>query len=237
MPTVLRKWMRYRSSLLGLLLFSVACSPITTLAQDFANLSRYQKANLRLTSSNAEVDVVILGDSIAERWVRQRPEFFRSTGYLGRGIVGETTAQMLLRFQQDVIDLEPRVVVIVAGTNDIAGNSGPMSPNDTLYYLRVMLASAQAHGITPVLTSILPSQSFFWSEARDVSSRIEDLNEMIQKLASNADVTYVDFAIAMRTASGGMADNLSDDGVHPNNLGYAKMESRLRYYLKSLLAD
>jgi len=219
------------------MLFWVVGFAATTPAQDFANLSRYQKANARLSDSDVTVDVVILGDSIAERWVRQRPEFFRGNGYLGRGIVGETTAQMLLRFQQDVIDLQPRVVVIIAGTNDIAGNSGAMSPGDTLYYLRAMLATARAHGITPVLTSILPSQSFFWSEARDVSSRIGDLNEMILKLANDTDVTYVDFAIAMRNASGGMADNLSDDGVHPNNLGYAKMESRLRYYLKPLLAD
>jgi lysophospholipase L1-like esterase len=179
--------------------------------------------------------VVILGDSITDKWPRLRPHFFADTGWVGRGITSETTPQMLLRFQQDVIALRPKIVVILAGTNDVAGNSGAMSPDDTLYYLAAMVDIARNAGITPVLCKILPAADFPWSPGLRPDEKIPALNARVEDYALREGLTLVNFFDVMSDGRGGMRAALSDDGVHPNNLGYATMESRLRAQLEPLL--
>jgi len=185
---------------------------------DWAWLGRYQEANAKVT---APVTVVFIGDSITQGWFDMVPGFF-TPGRQGRGIGGQTTPQMLLRFRQDVIDLKPQVVQIMAGTNDIAGNTGPMTPDQTKANLMSMAELAQAHGIRVILASIPPADGFPWRPGLDTAPKIAALNGWIRDYATRIGATYADYWSALHDGQA-LRASLTYDGVHPNKAGYAAM--------------
>lgn len=188
--------------------------------KDWANLARYAKANRDL--SPGSVEVVFMGDSITEGWYGLTPAFF-SPGRVGRGISGQTTPQMLVRFRQDVIDLQPMAVHIMAGTNDIAGNTGPMTLEQTQANLTRMTEEAQARGITVILAAVPPASSFPWRPGLETASKIESLNRWIRDYAKRVGAVYVDYSPVLGDGRGGMRAELSADGVHPNAQAYELM--------------
>jgi lysophospholipase L1-like esterase len=201
--------------------------------KDWPNLERFRDANAALPAAAASVKrVVFMGDSITEAWLHEgvpatepnRPEFFPGKPYVNRGISGQTTPQMLVRFRPDVIALKPAAVVIFAGTNDVAGNTGEMSPEDTENNISSMADLAHANGVKVILCSILPAFDFAWRPGRTPAPKIVALNEWIKSYAASHGYVYVDFHTAMADARGGLPATLSKDGVHPNKSGYAIMD-------------
>jgi acyl-CoA thioesterase I len=193
------------------------------LHSDWAYLARYREENARLAPpARGEDRVVFMGDSITEGWGRL-DRFFPGKPYLNRGISGQTTPQMLVRFRPDVIDLKPRVVVILAGTNDIAGNTGPMTPQMTEENLMSMVDLARANHIRVVLASVLPAFDFPWRPGLEPAPKIAALNAWIKEYAARNRIVYLDYYTAMVDARGGLKAELTKDGVHPNDAGYAVM--------------
>jgi lysophospholipase L1-like esterase len=188
------------------------------LHNDFGWLARYQDANARIS---APVSVVFMGDSITQGWYDMMPGFF-TPGRVGRGIGGQTTTQMLVRFRQDVIDLHPKAVQIMAGTNDIAGNTGPMTPEQTEANLLSMAELARAHGIRVIFASIPPSDHFPWRPGLAVAPRIAALNTWMKDYAARTGATYADYWSALHDGDA-LRPSLTYDGVHPNKAGYAVM--------------
>lgn len=186
---------------------------------DWAYLARYRDANAALTLDARQKRVVFLGDSITEGWVSKMPAFF-TPGRIGRGISGQTTPQMLVRMRQDVIALKPRVVHIMAGTNDVAGNTGTTTDAQIQDNIRSMTELAQAHGIRVVLASIPPAADFPWKPGLNPGVRIERLNRWIEAYARRAGAVYADYWSATRSGLG-FRDGLAYDGVHPTEAGYA----------------
>jgi len=197
-------------------------------AQDWGGLQRFAAANAELAEPAEEQPrVVLMGDSITEEWLRLRPDFFADNGYVGRGISGQVSAQMLVRFRQDVIDLEPAAVVINAGTNDVAENQGPYNEDFTLGNIVSMTELAQANGIAVVLTSVLPAAKFIWRPAlTDAADKIAALNARIKAYAAEKGIPYVDYYTPMVVSDPSRALNpdYSKDGVHPIAEGYSVME-------------
>ena len=194
-------------------------------AQDWANLDRYRDENAQLmkTYSN-ENRIVFMGNSITESWIHNRPKFFEGKPYVNRGIGGQTTPQMLLRFQQDVIDLKPSVVVILAGINDIAGNTGPMKTEETFNNIVSMAEMATSNHIKVILCSVLPAKDFPWRPGLEPAEKVVKLNAMLKKYVEEHNLVYVDYFSAMDDGENGLRENLGYDGVHPNALGYTIME-------------
>ncbi|NYF50240.1 SGNH/GDSL hydrolase family protein [Tunturiibacter gelidoferens] len=193
---------------------------------DWPQLGRYRAENAALAPVAAgEQRVVFYGDSITDSWGRQAGtgEFFPEKRYVNRGISGQTTPQMVVRFRQDVIDLHPAVVVILAGTNDVAGNTGPMTPQMTEDNFRSMIDLAKANGIRVIAASILPVADYPWRTGLAPAPKIKTLNDWLKGYCVNHSVTYLDYYSAMVTQDGGMKPGLSFDGVHPNAQGYAIM--------------
>ena len=190
---------------------------------DFGNLARFHAADLKLGPPAAgENRVVFMGDSITQGWNLEKS--FPGKPYINRGISGQTSPQMLLRFRQDVIDLKPKVVVILAGTNDIAENTGPIPLRQTEGDLASMAQLARANGIRVVLCSVLPSVHFWWHpELKNPAPRIAALNRWIKPYAARHHYVYVDYYSAMKDAAGGLPKRLSHDGVHPSPAGFAVM--------------
>jgi len=170
-----------------------------------------------------EPPVVFFGDSITEAWAPLFASQFPGKPFVGRGISGQTTPQMLARFQQDVVALQPSVVVILAGTNDIAGNTGPMTLEMTEDNLRAMTEMAQRHGIRVVLSSVLPVYDYPWKPGLEPAPKIIALNAWIKRYAAEVGETYLDYHSAMVDARGGLPPSLARDGVHPNEAGYRMM--------------
>ena len=192
------------------------------LHNDWAWMGRYKEANTALPAPDAKHPrVVFLGDSITQGWFDKMPGFFVD-GRIGRGIGGQTTPQMLVRFYQDVIDLHPAAVQIMAGTNDIAGNTGPMTPEETKNNIRAMADLARAHGIRVILASIPPSAGFPWRPGLEVSSKIESMNAWLKSYAAQIGGTYADYWAVLHDGHAERA-SLTYDGVHPNEAGYAVM--------------
>ena len=208
-----------------ILLIMGACF-FTTEAQDWANLERFREANEKLPPSlECDDRVVFMGNSITQGWIDQLPEFFApEKHYINRGISGQTTPQMLLRFRQDVINLRPKVVVILAGTNDIAGNTGPSTLEMIEDNIRSMTELAQANGIQVVLCSVVPAYDYPWRSGLEPAPKIMELNNRIKKYASTRGAVYCDYFSAMADDRNGLPDELSGDGVHPNKKGYAIMQ-------------
>lgn len=194
------------------------------LRDDWASLGRYRDANTALGPPQpGEHRVVFYGNSITDAWARHFDAMFPGKPYVGRGISGQTTPQMLVRFRQDVIALEPAVVVILAGTNDIAGNTGPSTQAMIADNLMSMVDLARAHGIRVVLSSVLPAYEYPWRQGREPAPKIVALNRWMREYAAANDLVYLDYHSAMADARQGLPKELSDDGVHPNEAGYRVM--------------
>ncbi len=187
--------------------------------QDFADLCKYAGDDAETQQSPR---VVLFGDSITERWATSEPDLF-TLGIVNRGISGQTTTQMLLRFYQDVIALKPQAVQIMGGTNDIAGNSGPTSPQDFKNDIMAMVELAQAHRIRVLLASIPPSDRFSWNPAIKPASRILELNAWLRNYAYQKQVVFVDYYTILANKTGALRPELGEDGTHPNKDGYARM--------------
>ncbi len=195
------------------------------LHNDWAYLAKYREANTELKPpASNEPRVVFMGDSITENWARMDGKFFESNGYIGRGISGQTTPQMLIRFRPDVIDLKAKVVLILAGTNDIAGNTGPSTLEMIEDNLMSMSDLARTNGIRVVFASVLPAYDYHWRPGVQPAPKIAALNEWIQQYVSKTGATYVDFYTPMADSKGGMKPGLSSDGVHPTIAGYGIMD-------------
>ena len=195
------------------------------LLTDFGWLARYKDADEKLGPPAPGQDrVVFMGDSITEGWHFTGPDgSFNDKPYVNRGISGQTSPQMLVRFRQDVVDLHPKVVVLLAGTNDIAGNTGPMTLEETEANLQSMAEIASANQIRVVLCSVLPAYDFPWQPGMEPAIKVENLNAWIKKYAAEKGYPYVDYHSAMKDQRDGLPEKLSKDGVHPNLAGYAIM--------------
>ena len=192
---------------------------------DWPNLSKYQEANA--TSSLPEPTkrrVVFMGNSITEGWRTAHPDFFKNNMYINRGISGQTTPQMLLRFRQDVIHLHPGVVVILAGTNDIAGNTGPITLEQIRDNILSMVELAKANGIIPIVCSVLPAYDYHWSPGKSPNVKIPKLNQMLEVMASEQNVPYLDYFSAMADDRNGLPPAYTTDEVHLTKAGYTVME-------------
>jgi lysophospholipase L1-like esterase len=210
--------------------------------RDWPGLDRYRQENERLAPPAAGASrIVFMGDSITDFWPR-RSAFFPGKPYVDRGISGQTTPQMLVRFRPDVIDLKPTLVVILAGTNDIAGNTGPMTDEEIEGNLASMSELARAHGIKVILSSILPvSESHPQPEMAPQTvqrpmSRIRAINDWMKKYAADNGHVYLDYFSKMIDANGLLLPELSEDDLHPNAKGYAIMESLAQTAIDQALA-
>ena len=191
---------------------------------DYANFARYRDANRQLGAPAAgEKRVVFMGNSITEGWVKFFPTMFAGKPYVGRGIGGQTTPQMLVRFHADVVALKPAVVVILGGTNDIAGNTGPSTLEMIEDNLQSMTEIAQANGIKVVLSAVLPVYDYPWKPGLTPAPKIVALNAWLKAYAARVGAIYLDYHTAMRDDRDGMRDGLAYDGVHPNEAGYRIM--------------
>lgn len=191
------------------------------LVSDFSGRCRYQAENAALPPATKH-RVIFFGDSITELWKLDSPDFFRND-ILNRGISGQTTQQMLGRFRLDVIDLHPKLVHIIAGTNDIAGNTGPTSLAWVEANIETMVELAQTHGIKVVLGAVPPAATFKWHPEIASAETIIAYNKWLKGFAARKHIAFVDYHAALDDGNGGMRVELSGDGVHPNAAGYAIM--------------
>lgn len=200
-------------------------TPPAEAPQDWPNLKRFVADNEKIKALPVSPKrVVFMGNSITEGWLEHDSAFFTGRQYINRGISGQTTPQMVLRFRQDVVDLKPAVVVILAGTNDIAGNTGPTTLETILGNIATMAELAKAHKIKVVLSSVLPAYDYPWKPGLEPAGKILKLNAMIKEYAAKNNFVYLDYHSAMADARNGLPASLSPDGVHPNLAGYKIME-------------
>jgi lysophospholipase L1-like esterase len=192
------------------------------LLTDWPWLGRYRDDNKKVILLGPPTKAVFMGDSITEGWAAGQPDFF-SHGIVGRGISAQTTPQMVLRMQADVVSLRPRVVHIMAGTNDIASNTGPMTSEDTRNNIRAMTEIARANGIKVVLASVPPAANYPWRPGLETAGAIMEMNSWIRSYAKVIGARYADYHSAMSNGKGGMKPGLSSDEVHPTAEGYAVM--------------
>jgi len=214
--------------------------------KDWPDLARYRDANARVAvPAKNEQRVVFMGDSITDAWVQPRfGAFFPGKPYIGRGISGQTTPQMLLRFREDVIAIQPKVVVILAGTNDIAGNTGPIALEETEGNVASMAELARANGMRVVLSSVLPVSNYGRGREGDPldmrikrpPEKILELNAWIKKYAAEKGHVYLDYFPATADDRGLLKKELSEDGLHPNALGYAVMAPLAEKAIQAALA-
>ena len=203
---------------------------------DWANFKKYEAANKADKDLPAsERKVVFMGNSITEGWYRNDSSFFKTNHFIGRGISGQTTSQMLVRFRKDVLELKPKAVVILAGTNDIAGNTGDITLPNILGNLASMAELAKAHGIKVLLCSVTPAFEYPWSKGKEPNIKIPALNKLIQQYCENNGVRYVDFFSKMVDERGGLPASLAKDGVHPTLEGYKIMETAVLGAIEDLL--
>lgn len=194
------------------------------LKNDWPNLARYAEENAKIgLPAPGENRIVFFGNSITEGWSKLCPEFFSGKPYINRGISGQTTPQMLIRFRQDAINLKPKIVVILAGTNDIAGNTGPSTLEMIEDNLASMAELAKANGIKVILSSVLPAYDYFWRRGMNPAGKIAKLNEWIKDYSKKTGIYYIDYYSTMVDDRLGMKAIYSEDGVHPNEAGYKVM--------------
>jgi len=189
---------------------------------DWAYVGRYRDANRPLIAESAPRRVVFMGDSITEGWARQ-PFIKDNPDYVGRGISGQTAPQMLIRFRSDVIALKPAIVHIMAGTNDVARNTGPETPGEIEGYLSSMVELALASNIKVILASIPPAKDFYWHRGLEPAAQIRTLNGWLREYAASRGLAFVDYWAVLATTDGAMKQEYSADGVHPNAAGYDAM--------------
>jgi lysophospholipase L1-like esterase len=192
------------------------------LLTDWAWLGRYRDDNAKLLAAGVKVHAVFLGDSITEGWARTDPEFL-SNGNVGRGISAQTTPQLLVRMHADVIALEPRVVHIMAGTNDIAHNTGPMTPADSRNNIMAMCEIAKAHRIRVVLGAVPLASKYWWRPEVEPKAAALAMNDWLRKYARQIGAKYADYAGVLTDAQGNVRKELAQDEVHPTAAGYAAM--------------
>ena len=200
--------------------------------RDWPALCRFHADNARLIASGARPQLVFMGDSITENWLLGDAELFNDNN-VNRGIGGQTTPQMLLRFRADVVALRPAAVHILAGTNDIAGNTGPSTVDDFKNNLMSMVELAQANNIKVLLGSIPPTATFSWAPAIAPAPRVSELNAWLREYAAEKNLVYIDYHTALAGAAGELRSELGNDGVHPNRDGYVIM----RHLLEQALAQ
>ncbi len=193
--------------------------------EDWPGLRHFREANEKLgLPAKGEKRVVFMGNSITQAWIEGRPEFFADNAYINRGISGQTTPQMLLRFRADVIALKPAVVVILAGINDIAGNTGPSTLEMIMDNIASMAELAKTNGIVPILCSVLPAYVCQWSAVKDPAGKVINLNKMIKFYAIEHQIIYLDYYSSMVDERKGLKAAYAEDEVHPNLAGYDVME-------------
>ncbi len=198
----------------------------------WANYERYAEANKTAGTPVA----VFMGNSITDNWARMHSEFFTENNFAGRGISGQVTAQMLARFRADVLNLHPKVVVIMAGTNDVARNDKYVPSEHIAGNIISMVELAQAHGIQPIILSILPAAEYPWrKEITDSTKMIKDINSMLETYARLNGITYIDLFNLMKDENDALPLTVSMDGVHPNLEGYAIMEPVVKAEIMKLL--
>jgi lysophospholipase L1-like esterase len=208
-----------------------------TKAQDWPNLNKYKKANSVLKApETGDNRIVFLGDSITEFWGTINPEFFEGKAYINRGISGQTSPQILLRFSADVIALKPSIVVILAGVNDIAGNTGPTTLEEITDTIFSMIKLANANHIKVILCSVLPAADFPWKTNQKPADKIIALNTLLTNYANANAIPFVDYHTAMTNDEGGLPLAYSNDGVHPNKAGYQVMATLLENSIQFMLA-
>lgn len=207
-------------------------------AQDWANLNRYKHENLELQNRQPNQNrIVFMGNSITEFWKENRPDFFRENPFVDRGISGQTTPKMLLRFRQDVIDLKPVAVVILAGINDVAENTGPTTTDEIVGNIVSMCELAKANDIQVVLCSVLPAADFYWRPGLNPAPKVLELNDRLYQYAAENKLIWVDYYSEMNDGKGGLKKEFGDDGVHPNKAGYAVMEKILMDKISQLMVQ
>jgi len=205
-------------------------------AQDWPNLERFRAENATLSKpAEGENRVVFMGNSITQGWVEKRADFFKNNPYVNRGISGQTTPQMLIRFRQDVIALQPKVVVILAGTNDIAGNTGPSTLEMIEDNLASMAELANANGIKVILSSVLPVLDYPWKKGLEPAEKIVTLNTWMKAYCEKKGFIYLDYFTSMADERHGMKAELSYDGVHANVAGYKIMEPLVQAAIQQAL--
>ncbi|MDB4152240.1 GDSL-type esterase/lipase family protein [Flavobacteriaceae bacterium] len=216
-----------------LLLLTISCVISSVLAQDWANLERFKKENSTIMQEQKTAQrIVFMGNSITEGWSNFDPDFFNENQYINRGIGGQTTPQMLLRFRQDVVDIKANTVVILAGINDIAENTGPITLNQILGNIISMCELAGQNNIRVILCSVLPANNFPWQPKINPTQKVNELNKMILEYANSKSITYVDYYSKMVDEQQGLIPSYGYDPVHPNLEGYVVMKHILSEVLK-----
>ena len=205
-------------------------------SQDYFRFKDYKADNERIIANEAFPEVVFMGNSITENWAAFHPEFFTEHNYLGRGIGGQTSAHMLVRFQSDVIDLHPKVVVIMAGTNDVAHNEFWVEPEQVVNNVISMCTLAKANGIIPIISSIPPCNKFVWRlEIKDAGQTIVGINNALKAYADANNIVYVDYHSDLVGEDLGFKKDLSNDGCHPNPDTYFQMEAMVMEAINQVL--
>lgn len=221
------------TAIFTLFLISYSSAFAQKVTGDWAQFGVYAEKNSRLETTP---DVVFMGNSITEIWGDTVPEFFSENNYACRGISGQTSSQMLVRFRPDVINLHPKAVVICCGTNDIAENNGLITNENILNNIMSMCQLAEANGITPILCSILPCDHFKWRKDLKPARRIVEMNRMIKELAQAKGYEFVNYYDSMCTETGAMIPEYTYDRVHPTRKGYDVMMPIIQRTLKRVLA-
>lgn len=194
---------------------------------DWANISKYKNANREVLKSIDKNRIVFIGNSITESWSHFDPEFFETNPFVNRGIGGQTTPQMLIRFRPDVVNLRPKAVVILAGINDIAENTGPIELENTAENIFSMAEIAKANDIQVLICSVLPARDFPWSPGKNPSAKVIKLNELLKAYCQRNKIIYVEYYAEMEDGNGGLKVpeyTSANDLVHPNKSGYKVME-------------
>ncbi len=201
-------------------------------AQYYPNLERYAEDNVKVKSAGVKPKAVFMGDSITDWWFSQDPDFFTSNNFVGRGIGGQVTSEILLRFRKDVVELNPKYAVILCGVNDIAENRGPIDLEYTLANIASIVDMAKAAKIKPIVCQIFPGPKIGWREIPDQAEKAEKLNGMIREWTKKNHVTCVEYFKGVEKPGGSLPVELSEDSIHPNLDGYKVLEKEILKYIK-----
>ena len=226
--------------LFAVVIQAVCMNPVEAKSQpqDFSSAtSRYSTQNKILKGVKAkQANAIFMGNSITEMWSQTHADFMPSNNYLNRGIGGQTTPQMLLRFREDVINLNPKVVVIEGGINDIAENTGKYDPDFTLGNIKSMAEIARANGIKVIITSVLPATQIPWKDGiTGVRQKVADLNKSIKAYAKDNNFEYIDYYSALEGVDGNLKPEYNIDGVHIKGEGYSVLEPLIKAKINGLL--